>query len=195
MAFTVSTANTWILKIIGTAMADRTPMTDRTTDRVDMGARNTTHNLPWMIGIRWGGLWAAGVLAATGLLFVWQASMLDLGHVGLPGPGFFPMLLGALLVAFSIVIGVDRWRTSAESEPVALGHPHVLIVFVALLVVPLLFEQLGAYLTLGLFSLSLLVFMAGLSLLLAGVWTILGLAACWYLFEVLLGLRLPMGPF
>jgi hypothetical protein len=151
--------------------------------------------LPVVIGARQGGLWAAGVLGATGLLFVWQASMLDLGHVGLPGPGFFPLALGVLLTAFSFVVSVGCWRASAASELVELGHPPVMIAFVALLMVPLLFELLGAYLTLGLLSMSLLVFIARLSPLVSGVWTAVGLAACWYLFQELLGLRLPLGPF
>ena len=178
-------------------------MTNQTTDGSSKGTDGgvtaappgDASGLPVVIGARQGGLWAAGVLAATGLLFVWQASMLDLGHVGLPGPGFFPLALGLLLAAFAIVVGVGCWRASAESELVELGHPPVMIAFVALLMVPLLFEFLGAYLTLGLLSISLLVFIARLSLLVSAACTAVGLAACWYLFQELLGLRLPLGPF
>jgi hypothetical protein len=150
---------------------------------------------PWIVSARRGGLLAAAVLALTGLLFAWQASMIDLGHVGLPGPGFFPMLLGVLLVAFAIASGIEDWNAAAKGAPVELGHSHVLIVVVALLAVPLLFDLLGAYVTLGLLSVALLMFVARLSPLLAIVWTIVGLAACWYLFQELLGLRLPMGAF
>lgn len=164
-------------------------------DKTDVGVRGSAWAPPWIIGERRGGLWVAGVLGATGLLFAWQSSKLDLGHVGLPGPGFFPMVLGVLLVMFSIIISVDCWFSSAKGGSVELGHPHVLIAFAALLGVPPLFELLGAYVTLGLLSVALLVFIARLSPLLAGVWTVIGLAACWYLFQVLLGLRLPMGPF
>src|SRR5882757_3495488 len=82
------------------------------------------------IGSRRAGLLAAGALALIGLIFAWQASRLDLGQIGLPGPGFFP-----------------------------------------------------------------LVFIARVSLLFAVVSSAVGMAACWYLFGELLGVRLPTGPF
>ena len=40
----------------------------------------------------------AGMLAAAGAFFAWQASLLDLGDIALPGPGFFPLVLGAILM-------------------------------------------------------------------------------------------------
>ena len=49
----------------------------------------------------------AGMLAAVGVLFVWQAALLDLGDIALPGPGFFPLVLGAALTIFAAVIGID----------------------------------------------------------------------------------------
>src|SRR5262249_43089867 len=145
-------------------------------------ARERTALLPRLVNARRGGMAIAGVLALTGLVFVWQASLLDLGKIGLPGPGFFPLVLGVLLVLGAIAIGVGCWRAPAEGEPAELGHPHVLIAFAALLMVPLLFDTLGAYLTLGLFTAALLVFVARLSLLLTLVWTVLGMAACWLVF-------------
>src|SRR5258705_219333 len=62
------------------------------------------------------------------------------------------------------------------------------------LVAPLVFESLGAYITLGLFGTTLLVLIARLPPLLAVMATGVGLAACWYFFQVLLGLQLPTGP-
>jgi hypothetical protein len=175
-------------------MADQPPVADRADARERAGTLPWLA-LPWLVNARRGGIVIAAVLVATGLIFIWQSSLLDLGNVGLPGPGFFPLLLAVLLVLLSIVIGVGCWRASADADPAELGHPHVLIAFAALLMVPLLFEPLGAYLTLGLFTAALLVFVARLSPLLTGVWTILGLAGCWLVFEVLLGLRFPTGPF
>jgi hypothetical protein len=148
-----------------------------------------------MVGARHGGLVAAGVLALIGLLFAWQASLLDLGGVGLPGPGFFPLVLALLLVVFSVAIGIGCRRASSEDRQIEFGHPHVLIALAALLAVPLLFEPLGAYITLGLLVVVLLVFIARVSPVLAVVSCVLGMAACWYLFEGLLGVRLPPGPF
>lgn len=170
-------------------MADQAPMTDRAEDRRRLPA------LPRAVGVRHGSLVMAGMLALTGLIFVWQASMLDLGRPGLPGAGFFPLALGLLLVMFSVVIGIGDWRRSVSGESLEFGHPQVLITLAALLAVPLLFEPLGGYVTLGLLSTVLLVLVARVSIVLSVLWSIVGMAACWYLFQELLGVRLPMGPF
>jgi putative tricarboxylic transport membrane protein len=151
--------------------------------------------LPRVIGSRRAGLLAAGALALIGLIFAWQASRLDLGQIGLPGPGFFPLVLGGLLVVFAAAIAIEGRPVPSKDEPLEFGHAQVLITFAALLAVPLLFELLGAYITLGLMSAVLLVFIARVSLLLAVVSSAVGMAACWYLFGELLGVRLPTGPF
>jgi hypothetical protein len=144
---------------------------------------------------RRGGLIAAGLLGATGLLFAWQASLLDLGDIGLPGAGFFPLLLGCAVLAFSVVIGVEGWRTPASGERIVFGHRDVLIVFAALLGVPSTFDTFGAYLTLGLFGATLLLFVARLSLLSTAVAVGSGAIVCWLFFQVMLGVQLPAGPF
>jgi hypothetical protein len=135
----------------------------------------------------------AGMLAAVGAVFVWQAALLDLGDIALPGPGFFPLVLGAALTIFAAVIGIECWRTSG-CETVELGHRDVVIVIAALLAVPLVFELLGANMTLGLFGTLLLVLIGRVALPLAIAAAGLGMAACWYFFQVLLGLQLPAGP-
>ena len=165
---------------------------------------------PWLIGARRGGFIAAGALALTGVIFAWQAALLDLGQVGLPGPGFFPLALGLLLVLFSGAIALEGWLGSAKlgsaklgsaklgsanDEPLEFGHPQVLITFAVLLAVPILFEPLGALIALGLLTAVLLVFIARVSPVLAVLASALGMAACWYLFQELLGVRLPTGPF
>jgi tripartite tricarboxylate transporter TctB family protein len=142
-----------------------------------------------------GGMCVAAVLAVTGLILTWQAALSDFGDFALPGPGFFPLVLAVLVFALAVVIGVRDWRLAASQETVALGHRDVLIVFAASLAVPLLFEPLGAYVALGLFGAALLVLIARCSLLIAGLSAAIGMAACWFFFEVLLGLRLPTGPF
>jgi putative tricarboxylic transport membrane protein len=163
------------------------------SDRVDDRARRGAPLLPRTFGDRAGDMVVAGLIALTGAFFVWQAARLDLGGVGLPGPGFFPLLLGAILVVLAIAIGAGRWRSS-EGDVVELGHRDVLIAVAALLAVPLLFEPLGAIVTLGLLATALLVLIARVRLPLAIAAAGLGMAACWYFFEVLLGVSLPVGP-
>jgi hypothetical protein len=150
--------------------------------------------LPRIVNVRRGGIAVAAILAVTGLVFAWQASLIDLGDFGLPGPGFLPLVLGVVIAALAAVIGAECWRGTDAGETVALGHRDVLIVFVALLAVPPLFEPLGAYITLGLFGAVLLVLIARRSIVLAGVAAVIAMVACWYFFQVALGLQLPVGP-
>jgi Tripartite tricarboxylate transporter TctB family len=147
------------------------------------------------ISARRGGMGVAAVLAVIGLIFIWQASLIDFGDFALPGPGFFPLALGVLVFVLAAVIGVRDWFDVASRETVELGHRDVLIAFAAMVAVPPLFEPLGAYATLGLFGAALLVLIARCSLLIAGLSAAIGMAACWYFFQVALGLQLPIGPF
>ncbi len=144
------------------------------------------------IGVRDGGLWVAAVLALTGAVFAWQALRLDLGGFALPGPGFIPLVLSVATVVLAGIIGFREWRGNS-GETVELGHRDVLIVFVAMLAIPLLFEPLGAYLTLGAFGAVLLVLVARTSIAIAGLSMAAGMVACWYFFQVALGLQLPIG--
>jgi hypothetical protein len=147
------------------------------------------------VSVRHGGLAIAAVLAVTGLVFAWQASLLDFGTYQMPGPGYIPLVLSVATVALAAVIGVRDWRQTDSGETVALGHRDVLIVFAAMLALPPLFEPLGAYVTLGLFGAVLLALVARTSLVIAGISAVVGMAACWYFFQVALGLQLPIGPF
>jgi Tripartite tricarboxylate transporter TctB family len=151
--------------------------------------------LPCAIDARRGGIFVAGVLATIGLLFAWQALLIDLGDFGLPGPGFFPLVLGVLVFVLSVAIAIEHGLGVGSRQTVELGHRDVLIVCGALLAVPPLFEPLGAYATLGLFGTAILVLVARRSLVVAGFSAAVGMAACWYFFQVALGLQLPPGPF
>jgi hypothetical protein len=168
------------------------PMTTETQQPSGAGAGKF---LPRTISARRGGMFVAAVLAITGLVFVWQASLIDFGDFALPGPGFFPLVLGVLVFCLAVVIGVEEYFGVILRDKVELGHRDVLIVFAALLVVPLLFEPLGAYVTLGLFGATLLVLIARRSFLVASASAVVAMVACWYFFQVALGLQMPIGPF
>ena len=133
------------------------------------------------------------MLGAVGLFFAWQAMLLDLGHIGLPGPGFFPLCLGATVSIAAVLIGLACWQYR-DGEPVEFGHRDVLITLAALLILPLIFEPLGALPSLGLFGADMLILIGRVALPLAAVSACIAMAACWYFFQVLLGLQLPLGP-
>jgi hypothetical protein len=159
------------------------------------GRANAGRLLPRVVSARRGGIAVAILLAVIGLVFAWQASLLDFGGFDLPGPGFFPLVLGVVVFAFSTLIAAEGFRGAGEGETVELGHRDVLIVFAAMIAVAALFEPLGAYLSLGLFGAVLLVVIARVSVPLAVLSACIAMTACWYFFQVLLGLQLPLGPF
>src|SRR6516162_6769433 len=148
--------------------------------------------LPRAVCPRIGEAFVAGMLGAVGLFFAWQAMLLDLGHIGLPGPGFFPLCLGATVSIAAVLIGLACWQYR-DGEPVEFGHRDVLITLAALLMLPLIFEPLGALPSLGLFGAAMLILIGRVALPLAIAASALGMAACWYFFEVLLGVSLPAG--
>jgi Tripartite tricarboxylate transporter TctB family len=150
---------------------------------------------PRVVSARRGGLSAAIALLFTGIVFAWQSMYLDFGDVGLPGPGFFPFWLGIVLAGCAGVIIIEIVRSHEEQQPVELGHRDVLIAWAAMLGVPVFFEPLGTYLTLGLFGVALLVFIGKVHLLRAVAGSAIGMVAVWYFFKVLFGLQLPNGPF
>jgi hypothetical protein len=170
---------------------DRETPTGAMRDRSDCSEQ--VRILPRAISDRRGGALVAGTLAATGAFFAWQAMQLDLGSVALPGPGFFPLALGLILVVLASALGVACRRAPAVAT-IELGHRDVLITIAGLLVVPLLFEPLGAYPTLGLFGAAMLALIARAPLPLALVTAALAMTACWLFFQVLLGVALPAGP-
>jgi putative tricarboxylic transport membrane protein len=147
------------------------------------------------VSTRRGELIAAAALFLSGIFFVWQSAGMPFGHVGLPGPGFFPFVLGIALCFLALVIGVQVWREHPAGEHIDLGHRDVVTVFAALLGLALGFERLGAYLALGLFTAVCLVLVARMSLLRAGISAALGMVAVWVAFNLVLGVVLPRGPF
>ena len=145
----------------------------------------------------------AAALLAAGVFFAWQSALLPFGSLGLPGPGFFPFVLGIALslVALAIVVRTvrePRARSAPRGSgpaPVHLGHRDVLVVFAALAGVGFAFERLGAYATLGSFTAALLLIVARTSLWHGVLGAGLGMVAVWAFFRVLLGVQLPGGPF
>lgn len=147
----------------------------------------------WTCSARRGELVLASALVLVGVFFVWRACLLPLGSVGMPGAGFFPLVLAGLLATFGTVTVVATLRSEPTEERVGLVRRDVLGTVAAMLAIPLLFESLGAYVTLGLFSTVLLVFLARQSLWRAVAASVVAMAVAWLFFSVLLGLQLPGG--
>lgn len=142
---------------------------------------------------RRGGLVVSALLTIVGGAFAAQALTLPFGNLDLPGPGFFPFVLGLLLMALSIAIFIQIIRDPAKPPRIALGHGPVLITFLGLGLTAFAFERLGALLSLGVFSAAMLVFVGRVRIVPAVLSSTVGMLAVWYVFKVLLGVQLPLG--
>lgn len=149
--------------------------------------------LPFIFSPRPCGLCAAAGLMLVALFFIIQALQLSLGSLRLPGPGFFPLILGVALLVLSGWAGLAVWGDTADQEPVELGHRDVIITLLLTLAVPILFESLGAYLTLGGFSFLMLVLIARTRIVTAAAATVLAMIFTWLFFQKMLGVSLPWG--
>ena len=149
--------------------------------------------LPLVLSAGLGDACLSAILGITGAGFVWQSSVHHLGTVAQPGPGFFPFLVGVIMVFLSTIAAIGRARPSKPDHSVQFGHRDVLITLGCLLLVPLAFEAAGAYVTLGLLGTVLLVLIARMPSFIAIPLVGIGMAACWYFFQVLLGVQLPLG--
>ena len=144
---------------------------------------------------RLGGLIAGLVLLATGAFFAGFATLLPFGRVGLPGPGFFPIVLGIALGALALGILFHVWRAPDVSEPIYIGHRDVLLTILALTGVAFAFEKIDSYVALGAFAAFVLLLVARAAPWRVALGVVLGMTAVWLFFGVALGLRLPTGEY
>jgi hypothetical protein len=143
---------------------------------------------------RRGGRLMAGILGLIGAFFAVASLKLPFGDFALPGPGFLPFGLGLVLIALSVAILVMTLQEPGAAPPVEIGQPPVLIAFAGLIATAALFERLGAFLSLGGFAALMLILVARVRIIPAVLSSVLGMLAVWYVFKVLLGLQLPVGP-
>ncbi|MBI4241014.1 MAG: tripartite tricarboxylate transporter TctB family protein [Candidatus Rokubacteria bacterium] len=132
---------------------------------------------------------------AGSILFLVQAARIPLGSTEQPGPGLFPVLVGAFLLAVGVAFLLQCLREgrAAVALPAAGARRRVGVVGVALSAFCLLLPWVGYTVTaLGLVIVLLRVFGMARWTLTAAV-AIVATAASYYLFAVILGVPLPAG--
>ncbi len=134
----------------------------------------------------------AVLLCLLGLYVFWKALGMPAGTFSTPGPGFFPRAVGLILALSAGGILLRRGDRKAASHLV-LGE--IAGCGAVMLVASILFEPLGAVVTLG-FMATVICWLIGRGPwwkgALFGVCTSLGV---WLFFIRLLGVQLPKGPF
>jgi hypothetical protein len=138
---------------------------------------------------------AGSVFAAFSLLVLWETRRIPFGFLAEPGPGAMPMLLAVILLACSIVVVIGGRGGKRASEVQWKEWRHAVAILGACAFMALAIERLGYRLTmlvalLGLVSiverkgwLPAVAFAAGFSF------------GTHFLFNTLLRVPLPQGPF
>lgn len=138
---------------------------------------------------------AGAGLAVFALVVLWQSRVLPLGSLANPGPAYMPVALAMLLLIGGLAIavlgrdapalrslGFDEWR-------------HAVAIFAACAFAALALERLGYRLTIFLALLFLLAVVERKRPVVAVVFALAFAAGTYLLFDTLLRVPLPRGPF
>jgi hypothetical protein len=138
----------------------------------------------------------AGVTLAVFALFVlWQSRALPLGSLANPGPAYMPVALATLLFVGGLAIAVLGGDTPRLRSLGFREWRHAVAIFAACAFAALALERLGYRLTV-LFALLFLLGVVERKRPVVAVVFAVGLAAgTYFLFDTLLRVQLPRGPF
>jgi len=138
----------------------------------------------------------AGVaLVLIGLATVWESRAFPLGSLHRPGPAYMPVVLAALLIVFGVAVFVMGRGARSLREVGWLEWRHAVAIFAACAFAAWGLERLGYRLTMAvvvgflLLALERKGWVVGIGLTLVMAW------GSFYLFDTLLRVPLPRGPF
>ena len=132
-------------------------------------------------------------LTVFGIVLAVLAWRMPAGSVSLPGPGFMPTALGVLLALVGAGCVARALVASAAPRHMDLGGLKAWGALVTLAVAALLFESLGAPLTLALAMAALFRLTGGYSLVRCAVYGAAASVVAWLVFTRVLGVGLPPG--
>ncbi len=138
---------------------------------------------------------AGATLVLMGIVTIWQSRAFPLGSLHRPGPAYMPVVLAILMIAFGVAVYVMGSRARGVAEVGWHEWRHAVAIFGACAFAAWGLERLG-------YRLTMAAVLAFLILVLERKGWVLGLAVtvvmAWgsfYLFDTLLRVPLPRGPF
>jgi|MudIll2142460700_1097286.scaffolds.fasta_scaffold746764_1 putative tricarboxylic transport membrane protein len=142
---------------------------------------------------------SSAFFALCGLLIITGSLGMSIGRLGEPGPGFLPLIVGALLVLLSLVLFVNALRHRiAEQAAMRMGRTErskVLATSLSLILYAVAIQPLGFVLVTLLLLLFLFKVIGELGWTTAVAGTLLTTLFFYLLFGVWLEIPLPMKPF
>ena len=144
--------------------------------------------------LRSGDLWSGLVLAALGAYVLVQAHGWDYMTEEGPGPGFFPMWYGGLMLVLSLALVLGAVLKPSPRAAVAWKDvSRAIVAWLAFAVSVALMPVLGFAISFALLTVFIVRFMCGERLRTALITGIVGAAGFYALFELALDLSLPRG--
>jgi tripartite tricarboxylate transporter TctB family protein len=138
---------------------------------------------------------AGAALVVIGLVAIWQSRAFPLGSLHRPGPAYMPVLLAVLLVVFGIAIAAMGAGSARLSGVGWEEWRHAVAIFAACAFAAWGLEHLGYRLTMAGVVAFLLLVLERKGLVLSVVVTAAMAWGSFYLFDTLLKVPLPRGPF
>lgn len=129
-----------------------------------------------------------------GMLVIIESLSMPPGEFNTPGPGVYPQILGALLLAVSLILGFTSLSRGSNTEMVQVGHGNIWFVVIALILVAVLLERIGFILTLTVFLLFLLKKLSDMGWVRCIAFAFAGSIVAFLFFGVLLEQQLPPLP-
>lgn len=134
------------------------------------------------------------ILIALGTYIVIQASIWPYYEVNGPGPGFFPLWYGILMVGLSIALIVSTARKPREEGGESIftvGTKRALITWLGLVVCLIVMAWLGFNIAFALFTTFIVCYVLGRPLMTGLITGVLTSASFYILFAKVLGVQLP----
>jgi uncharacterized membrane protein len=138
----------------------------------------------------------AGVaLVVVGVIAMWESRRFPLGSLRHPGPAYMPVVLALLLIAFGVALVVMSGRSGRFTDVGWSEWRHAVAIFGACAFAAWAMERLGYQLTMA----AVLAFLLGVlerrNVIGTLILTVAIAAGSFYLFNNVLKVPLPRGPF
>ncbi|MGH2356993.1 MAG: tripartite tricarboxylate transporter TctB family protein [Candidatus Limnocylindria bacterium] len=138
----------------------------------------------------------AGVaLAIFSLYVLWESRRLPLGSLQNPGPAYMPVVLALFLAAAAAVIALQGGAARRLRGVGWVEWRHALAIFAVCVFAALALERLGYRLTVGLAIVFLVGVVERKPPVLTLAFAVALAASTYFLFDTLLRVQLPRGPF
>ncbi len=138
---------------------------------------------------------AGATLVLIGLVTIWQSRAFPLGSLHRPGPAYMPVLLAILLIVFGMAVFAMGSRARRLGEVGWHEWRHAVAIFAACAFAAWGLERLGYRLTIAAVLAFLILALERRGLVLGLALTVAMAWGSFYLFDTLLKVPLPRGPF